>query len=603
MKKILYKSVFVLALSTISLSAIAQKDSTIIRQVLLERDYNPTLQDASRVNTFPSIYSPTLKPRELKYINSVPQISLAGNWLGSAEPGDIKTGVDYSKKRGYLNLGAGNNSNIEGSLGYRIVNAERDRLDIFATHSSTSSTVDYLQKGLAIESTKAKYSASKINLGYEHTFDPSIFWLNASFYNTSYNYYGNPFILKGSSDIDYFDLDSRQNIDVFSVGAGIKSRDESESLLKYNAGATYQNFKSKYGFEIPGKGPKGGQLDLNANFFTEFGSDKTIGIKGWLMNQSFSDNSIYMPDAYHGLTSITATPYIKFQGSNWDADLGVNVSGVFDVENKILFSPNLKAAIHINERNTFYAGVAGGINNNTFLDILQENRYVDLRSRVDYSKTLYDLKAGFKSGVVEGLEFDIFAGYKKTDKDHLYIYQNTFMNDPQAEYFWGNVSAPVYANVGTGSIGGLIKTNLIPYTDLSAKLTAYFYDVKYKNSYLPSFIKYPVLSEFPEKKAWGRPTFTAELNADVKPISNLTLSINYLYAGGRKTAFATSTSETWQVLKMKDINELNFRGEYQLTDWLSVNARLNNILFQKYELQYGYPLQGFNLLGGVNFKF
>ena len=54
---------------------------------------------------------------------------------------------------------------------------------------------------------------------------------------------------------------------------------------------------------------------------------------------------------------------------------------------------------------------------------------------------------------------------------------------------------------------------------------------------------------------------------------------------------------------MKDINELNFRGEYQVTDWLSVNARLNNILYQRYELYYGYPLQGFNFLGGVSLKF
>ncbi|MBK5720478.1 hypothetical protein JGH11_06305, partial [Dysgonomonas sp. Marseille-P4677] len=588
MKKILYKSVFAMALGFVSLAAVAQKDSTIIRQVLLERDYNPTLQDASKINTLPSIYSPIIKPKELKYLSSVPQISLANNKLGSAEPGDIKTGVDYSKKRGYLNLGAGSNSNIEGALGYRIVHATRDRLDIFATHSSTSGTVDYLQKNLELEDAKAKYSASKINLEYEHTFDPSILWIDASFYNTSYNYYGNPFIAKSSPEINRFDLDSRQNVDVFSVGAGLKSREESESILKYDAGITYQNFKNKYGYQVAGEGPKGGQIDLNANFFTDFGSDKSIGVKGWLMNQSFSDNSIYMPDAYHSLTSITATPYIKFQGSSWNADLGVNVSTVFDVKNKILFSPNLKAAIHIDEKNTFYAEATGGINNNTFLDILQENRYVNLWSRIEYSKTLYDLKAGFKSGVVEGFEFDIFAGYKQTDKDHLYIYQNNLENSLVSEGAWGNVSAPVYANIGTGNIGGLIKTNLIPYTDLSARLTAYFYNVKYKDAYV-AYVGSPTLSDFSEKKAWGRPAFTAELNADVKPISNLTLSVNYLYAGGRKTIFRTSMVQQWQVLKMKDINELNFKGEYQLTDWLSVNARLNNILFQKYELQYGYP--------------
>lgn len=600
MKNILYKSAFILTVSLFSLTVTAQKDSTLTRQVLLERDYNPTLQEASRINNTPAIYTPVIKSKELRYLSSVPQISVSNNRLGAAAPGEMGTNVDYSKKRGYLNLGAGNNSNLDGAAGYRIVNSDRDRLDLFGSHLSTSSSIDYIQKGYMYKDAKAKYSASKINLEYEHIFDPSILWIDASFYNTSFNYYGNPFMPQ-TSDPYPFDMNSRQNVDVFSVGAGIKSRDENGGLLKYVGSVSYQNFKTKYGTQVDDKGPKGGQLNVNANFYTDFGSDKAIGVKGWLMNQSFSGNAGYFPDSYHSLTSVTATPYIKFQGGNWDADLGVNVSAMMDVKNKFLFSPNVKAAIHFNERNTVYGEVTGGVNNNTYLDILQENRYVNLWSRVEYSKTLYDAKVGFKSGALDGFEFDLFAGYKKTDKDHLFLYTHSGFDMTGVIKSWANVSTPIYANVGTGQVGGLIKTNLIPYTDLSAKLVAYFYNVKYTGSYSgvhPSF-----LDKNLAKKAWGRPTFTFELNADVKPIDKLLLSLNYMYAGGRKTFFVSNFATVSEVLKMKDINELNFRGEYQLTDWLSINARLNNILFQKYELQYGYPLQGFNVLGGLNFKF
>jgi outer membrane cobalamin receptor len=76
-----------------------------------------------------------------------------------------------------------------------------------------------------------------------------------------------------------------------------------------------------------------------------------------------------------------------------------------------------------------------------------------------------------------------------------------------------------------------------------------------------------------------------------------------MYAGGRKALHSSPAATSWSVVNMKDINELNFRGEYIITDWVSVNARLNNILFRKYELQYGYALQGFSFLGGVSFKF
>ncbi|SBV96158.1 hypothetical protein [uncultured Dysgonomonas sp.] len=604
--KTLYKSVFVIALGIISLTATAQKDSTLIRQVLLERDYNPTLQDASKVNTQPSIYSPVIKAKELKFVSTVPQITLTNNKLGSAAPSDINTGVDYSKKRGYLILGAGNNSNLEGAFGYRLVNGDRDRLDISATHSSTSANVDYINADpYTMDEAKAKYSASKVNLKYQHMFDPSVLWFDASFYNTSYNYYGNPFISNTSSAIYPFDMDSRQNVDIFSIGAGLKSSDKNEGILKYKGGVRYQNFKSKYGIYTNQDGPKGGQLDLNADFYTELGSDRSIGVKGFIMNQSFSSkNETFDKDAFHSFTNITATPYIKFQGGNWDADLGVNVSGMFDTKTKVLVSPNVKAAIHINDVNTFYGEVTGGVNNNTYLDVLQENRYVNPIARVEYSKTLFDARLGFRSGVVSGFEFDIFAGYKKTDKDHLYLAESLYNPPADGGYasdvmMWGNVGTPLYANVGTGHVGGLLKTKLIPYTDLSAKITAYFYDVKYANGNVTLIDK----DLYSEKKAWGRPTFTAELNADIKPIDKLTFSLNYLYAGGRKTVYSNYMVPVVEVVKMKDINELNFRGEYQVTDWLSVNAKVNNLLFQKYELQYGYALQGFNVLGGLSFKF
>ncbi|MDR1884143.1 MAG: hypothetical protein LBR26_15390 [Prevotella sp.] len=603
--KTLYRSVFTIALGVASLAAAAQKDSTLIRQVLLERDYNPTLQGASKVNTQPSIYSPVIKAGELKFVSTVPRITLINNKLGSAEPGDTRTGVDYSRKRGYLVLGAGNNSNLEGALGYRIVNGERDRLDIFATHGSTGANVDYVDAGdYAMDKAKAKYSASKVDLKYRHVFDLSVLCFDASFYNTSCNYYGNPFIPVASAT-DPIDRDSHRTVNVVNIGAGIGSGDNNQGILKYRGGVRYRNFGSKYGIYTSGKWPKGGQLDLNADFYTGFGSDKSIGVKGSIMNQSFGNkNESFNEDAFHSFTNITATPYLKFQGSNWEADLGINVSGMFDTGTRFMFSPDIKAAVHVNDVNTFYGEATGGVNNNTFLDILQENRYVNPVARVEYSKTLFDARLGFKSGVIGGFEIDVFAGYKKVNKDHLYLTESLYNPSGGAAYpsyvqMFGNVGTPLYADVGTGHAGGLLKTNLVPYTGLSARVMAYFYDVKYVDGNVTLIDK----DFYSEKRAWGRPAFTVELNADIKPVDKMTFSLNYLYAGGRKTIYRHYMAPVWEAVKMKDINELNFRGEYQVTDWFSVNARVNNLLFRKYELQYGYPLQGFNILGGLSFKF
>lgn len=591
--KTIYKSILVIGLGIISLTVSAQKDSTITRQVMLERDYVPTMQSASRYNTQGDIYSPTIRPKEIKFVSTTPQITLDNNKLGASESGDIKTDVAFDKKRGYLLFGAGTSGNLEGALGYRLVNGERDRLDFFGTYSGTNSTVDYIDgKNYALKDVKAKYSNLGVNMKYQHMFDPSVLSLGASFYNTSYNYYGNSFIPIESSIAYPFDVNSKQGVNVFKIGVGLKSSDKNQGPIQYEGNVDYNYFTNKYGLRKEDDGVKGGIINADINLYTEFGADQQVGIKGKVMNQSFSRKTDYLEDAHHGYTNITGTPYIKFQGENWNADLGVNLSALFDVKTAFAVSPNVKASVKVNEVNTFYAEVGGGVNDNTFLDILQENRYADPATRIEYSKTYYDAKLGFRSGVISGLEFDIFAGYKHTRRDHLYVYN--YYTDG-----WGNVGSPVYANISTGHVGGLLKTNLIPCTDLSARVTGYFYDVKYHDPYVEV-----IDSELmPESKPWGRPTFTAELNADVRPINSLLLSLNYLYAGGRKALHSNFTPTSWSVVDMKDINELNFRAEYKIMDWVSVNARLNNILSQKYELQYGYTLQGFNFLGGVAFKF
>ena len=593
--KTIYKTIFVIGLGITSLTVSAQKDTTLTRQVLLEREYNPTLQDASKINTTPNIYTPAVKQGNINFVSTTPQIKLQNNQLGASAPGDIKTNVDFSKKRGYLILGGGTDGNLDGAAGYRILDSEKDRLDLFGNYDATSGTINYLDKENYLdEDVKAKYSNAGVNLKYQHTFDPSILSIGASFRNTAYNYYGNSFYPKGGATNPY-DYTSKQSVNVFTLGVGLKSSEKNEGALKYIGNLGLNLFGNKYGPTYVTDGVSGEQLDLSVDVFSEFDTDKTMGIEGSIMYQRFGEEDWFQDEnAYHKYMNVQGTPYLKLQGANWDVKLGANVNFLFDTKVAFSLAPNIEANIRINDVNKFYAEIGGGVNNNTFLEILQENRYVNPASRVEYSKTLYDAKIGFSSGVVSGLEFDLFAGYKQTNKDHLYVYQPTGTNDA-----WSLVGTPLYTDISTGHIGGQLKTTLIPYTDLSARITAYFEDVKYRDGYVTLIDP----TTFSKKEAWGRPSFTAELNADVKPMDKLTLSVNYLYAGGREGAYLSILSSASPETKMKDINELNFRGEYQVTDWLSVNARLNNILYQRYELYYGYPLQGFNILGGVSLRF
>lgn len=607
--KTIYKSILIFSAGLISLNTFAQKADTVLtRQVYLEREYNPTLNEATKINTAPNIFTPKVQSlSSARFLDQAPQLSLQSNKLGKVASGDIRTDIPFSKQRFYLKAGGGTHGMIDGLLGVRAIDTQNDKLDLAASYSGMSGNVDYEHPTDLIKKAKAKYNDLKIGLNYEHHFQPSIFSFGGSFQSMGFNYYGTPF--SSEAILDNLDMDSKQKVDIISFKAGLRSSDQNQGLLKYKGNIAYTSFKSKYGY-LPSidKGPRGGILEADVDFYTSLGSGD-IGFAASVLNQSFTSKTDYdSPDAnnFTGMTNVTLSPYYKIGDTNWDVNLGANLSYVDDRSGKFIVTPNVKAQVHINEVNTIYAGITGGVNNNTLLDVLNENRYVNPIRKVEYSKTLYDINLGFKSGVIPNLEFEVFGGYKHTKNDHLYVAHSTFYNIDGVDLVtWGNLGTPIYDQISTGHFGGEVKTKLIPATTLKGRLTGYFYNVKEND------------------KAWGRPTFTADITADIKPFDKLTISLQYLLMGGRKglssythveadavgniielteNSLPTLEAEV-RTMSMKAINEFNVHVEYELLKYLSIYGRVNNVLNQKYEQHLGYTMQGFNALGGVSLKF
>ena len=151
------KALCVVALLGSAAAASAQEDVTkeknLNREMTLEREYDPSVQDASKVNTLPVVKEPEVRKIPIDYSNYTiaadPQkeISLLPS-------GNIMTQMDYNKRRGYFNFGIGTYLNINGDLGYHILSTEKDKLNIWYSHRSTNGKVKYIQ--MDDEKVKAK---------------------------------------------------------------------------------------------------------------------------------------------------------------------------------------------------------------------------------------------------------------------------------------------------------------------------------------------------------------------------------------------------------------------------------------------------------------
>ena len=168
-----YKKVLCVAVllgSAVTISAQEKKEQQDLdREMTLEREYDPTVQDANKVNTLPEIKEPEVIKHSIDYSD----FTLATDpekQIAVLPSGDFMTQMNYNKRRGYLNVGAGMHLNVDGDFGYHILSTEKDKLNLFFSHRSTNGkanygTVDYWDFD---EETKAKLNDNLGGINYAH---------------------------------------------------------------------------------------------------------------------------------------------------------------------------------------------------------------------------------------------------------------------------------------------------------------------------------------------------------------------------------------------------------------------------------------------------
>lgn len=250
--------------------------------------------------------------------------------------------------------------------------------------------------------------------------------------------------------------------------------------------------------------------------------------------------------------------------------------------------PNVALQLGITERSSLYANIHGGFEHNTFLDMMSESRYILPAANVKPSFSILDIDAGVKIGEMSGFRFDLFGGYRKTDDAHFLIHHGQgVIGDDTADSFIEALK-PVYGDLTHTHIGGMLQTSVWAPLDLSLRVKKNFYSVQDLWVYD---------SEVPDPKAYNKPGVEIDLQGTLEIREKLRLFMNYYFAGDRWSYYEGSDIE------MDVINDLNLGATYQISNAFSLSMKANNLMFQKYDLWYGHPAQGFNMTGGVTFRF
>lgn len=580
------KKYIVIAVLLLSTGVFAQQqDSLLRRQMELERDFNPTLQDANKITSLPELAQPIIKKANTNYSTwagrTTPPLEIA-----LPRPGTIMTEIPFSTKKGYLMLNGGNYANINGALGYRFLETDKNSLNFSFLHNSTNGSIQYLQEGTEPNKNNAYLMDNFGQLKYNHLFDAFKLNLHASYLHSMFNYYGNTF-----GNLRVYD-NEKQRVGVANFNLGVESNES--DILTYRGYLDFKNFSSKFGEQLTSEGVKGNQIDAMVGLAKPFqGGDSKIGIDGKLFGAFYDRNTRNNLHAKNYLLT-NAAPYVSFEGVNWMAKLGVDVLFQLAGKTRVRVAPNVNLEWSITENSSLYADIKGGFANNTYLDMLNESRYISPGAAVSVkpSFSIVDIEAGAKIGEVNGFRFDIFGGFKKTDDEHFLIISQSMLEQLGLGYSWRykNYLMPIYGNLSHSHVGAMIQTNSWSPLDIAVRVKKNFYTIK------DIMVLYNNMN-ISEPKPYNKPGVEADIRATFEAMSNLKFMLNYYFAGDRWSYFDGAN------VKMSNINDLSLGAVYDISPSFSINLKAHNLLFQQYDIWYGHPAQDFNVMGGFTFKF
>ena len=540
----------------------ATKDTTLQRILILEKEYNPIIDKASKINILPEIKEPQAPQVKIEFSNFSTPANI------QPEPSQVDaaqyfTDLESSKKKGYVRAGISTFVNVDGDAGYQILNNETDELSVWFTHRSSYGNVKSLQTN---DKKKLELNDNIGAFRYSHNFGASKLFADAKYTFSKFNDFGG--VLLESPLLTNNILDA--NLGFFS---------KNTLPLNIFSAMNFTHFrqKDKTGHEL-----KDNMIRVNFDFNKDFDSDKLIGLAGYFRTNSYSVLNYTDPitDIYkHYIDwNFNFNPYFKMEGDNWKMRLGAFAHLLLNQKIKIIFTPDVELSFKPYESGLLYLTAKGKVADNSYSNIFYENRYISPVIRVSDSYTQLNGTVGFKTTVSGIFDVDFYTGYEITEREHFYLsthISHSESNDPALLPY--NI---IYYDTKVFKLGTKLKYQYQKMFDISLKAINYHWKVNQIGA-----------------EAWNKPSFESDLTAGFQfQTIPLRTDLTYHLEAGRK-------SRIHDIVNMKNINEVNLMGTYTFNHTLSIFAKIDNLLNQQYDIWYGYPAQGTQFMGGLSVKF
>ncbi|MFV8352672.1 TonB-dependent receptor [Flavobacterium sp. XS2P14] len=557
----------------------AQKKEQIgTETVNVVKPYTPKISDAFKPKEIPELdEEETAQKEKIKYtIFSFPVASTFTPSKGKAE------GVEKEKQailfKNYATFGVGNYGTFIGEL---FVNHDISNTDyvggMFRHHSS--------EGGIQNVALDNRFYDTSLDLMYGSN-QRDVSWnLDLGYQNQIYNWYGLPTYFGSSLTPQdkatlINSINPQQTYGTLSLGGNVGFN---ESVLN-KASFQYHHFSDASGtFENRFYAKPTVTFDVMESAVK---TNIVVDYVGGSFKNNYSKTN--MERVKYGFTNFGIVPSFVMKEDDWTLNIGAGLFYSMDnvkSNNKFLIYPQFNASYKVvGDLMIFYAGAEGNLEQNSYMDFVNENPFVSPTLKIAPTDKQYDVFAGLKGKLTNTVSYNVKASYVNERKKALFRSNDYAAN---ADYAYGNSFQVVYDDMLTLRFYGELKADFSENVSFGINGT---------------FSSYTTATK---QEAWNLPTIQVASNLDVTITEKWFAGANLFYVGERKdfTIVELQPTYTTGTVTLKSYFDANANVGFKYSDRLTAFAKANNILNNSYQKWQNFPVQGFQVILGVNYKF
>ena len=378
----------------------------------------------------------------------------------------------------------------------------------------------------------------------------------------------------------------------FGISGKYTSHIKDSATVNYFVGLAYNNYLSKKPERDEDKDWRAREnyFGITSGAWYKYGKEtyaadlniRYNGYKYGIQDSSFTglDSGLVLNN-----TIVNLKPYITtyLQDNRFKAKIGLDLAFDFHQKTKVYVFPMAEVKYSMfNDIFIPYVGVRGGIAQKSFRSLTNENEFLLPNIELRNEKTRIDFYGGIKGTLSKRISFNAGISFANVQDQALFITDT--LHSP------GNRFDVIYDTMNI--------------TTVEASF-AYQLQEKIKLEGIGRYYSYSALNN---SYAWNMPRMQFIIRGSYSLFDKILFNLDVNLEEGRKALVYADgddvTVESGQYIKnLGFIADANLGIEYRYNKRISAFVQLNNVASQGYMRWYNAPVQRFQFLGGVTFRF